>query len=556
MKKQITLIKLIIMIAAIGATFFGCDKKSAMNKPPKLAILIGIDEFRADRLLKYKDHFKGGFKRILDKGAWFQNSRLAHAPALSFPGHATLGTGSDPRVHGITSNSWIDLPSLPPNIDTVLLTRAHQDFDKQTIGDSLFTALSPKKLKVPTISDWFEKHHPDAKTVAISTGSAAIFYGSTNFSKKKDKHVYWLSTNGRFVTSTYYRESYPNWLNQFNENMWENYAKYSIWDLTVTNEQKMLVRNDTVPYEFDGVHTFFPHKAEEMMPKYDHESHLRWFRSFSPHQNLALFDLAKRSIDSLHLGKDEVVDLLSISLDLPDTVVHRFGPHSLETLDVIMRLDMVLEDFFRFLDQKLGKDNYVLAVSADHGSPGITEFELSQGRASIRVTSDDFKKALNATDSIVKQHFSKDDLPKVIAERLEKFSFIAKAMTHKELIDEMDSKDSILEPYKLSYIPSQPTTYPLWTEDNRYGNEVSKSHPALHGVFIEIPYKANFWPARSTHGGSYSYDRDVPILFYGSGVPRLKSQNEAFTRDLAPTLAFLSGVAMPAQINGKVLSFD
>lgn len=115
------------------------------------------------------------------------------------------------------------------------------------------------------------------------------------------------------------------------------------------------------------------------------------------------------------------------------------------------------------------------------------------------------------------------------------------------------SVDSAIAAYQNSYLEDQPTTYPLWTRENKYGNLVRPQHPANYGIIVELAEKANIWAAQSTHGSSYQYDRDVPILFMGGNIKARIAQEKAYTRDIAPTLARLSGVNYPETVDGSPL---
>jgi arylsulfatase A-like enzyme len=275
-----------------------------------------------------------------------------------------------------------------------------------------------------------------------------------------------------------------------------------------------------------------------------------WLGRYSPAQNEALFDLAKEAIHQLQLGQRNSVDFLSIAVKLTDRVGHDFGPRSLEQLDVIYRLDRLLGDFFQYLDTTVGEENYIIALSADHGAPNISEYEQSQGRQAVRVSTAQIEEALRGVATLIDG--SSGDMPARIARELEQYPFVARAMTPMELQD-VNSDDPYIQAYRNSYLPAQPSTYPLWTKANRYGLRVTAQHPANYGVVVDLSPRANLWAARSTHGGSHSYDREVPILFMGKYISADLADRQVFTRDVAPTLARLSGVNYPATVDGRAL---
>jgi len=540
-----------------GLSLSGCHS-STKGEPakPKLTILIGLDQFRADYLVRYNDAFTGGFRKILDQGFWYQNGIVNHAPTLSLPGHTTLSTGANPKTHGITSNAWIN-PTRPPDSKGMIRGEfPHVDSKVKIVGDTAATAFSPHKIKVNGLADWFQQSRGHAKTVALSVSPLAVLYGGKYQQADHDRHVYWLGSTGRFISSTYYRKEYPKWVNHFNETLEENYIQHHVWENTVPYEFQALARVDSAVYEFDGIHTSFPHPASDFIADSTTRSYQRWFGRFSPYQNNALFDLAKEAITQLQLGQRETTDLLNIAVKLTDRIGHDFGPKSVEMMDIILRLDVLLEDFIAFLDKNIGKENYLLAISSDHGGPYISEYEAEQGREAIRVSSQDIEAALDTIAVLVDQYEdSPQHLSRLIANRLEEFAFIGKAMTQQDL-EEVNTNDHYIQSFQNAYRPEQVTTYPLWTVNNQYGNLISAKHPAYHGVIVELPYQANIWSAASTHGGAHDYDQEVPILFYGNQIKPGQSKRKVFTRDIAPTLSFLSGVDFPTTVDGKVLDFE
>ena len=530
-----------------------CHAQQPAQTPPKLIVLIGLDQFRAGYLERYNEVFSGGFRRLMDEGIWYQNAIVDHAPTLSLPGHTTLATGANPRTHGITSNAWIDPRQEPAENGKLMATIPHLDPGVHTLGDKTVRAFSSQHIRVDGLADWVRQADPGSRTVALSVSGLAVLYGGRSAQNRSDNHVYWLGSTGKFLTSSYYRDSYPDWINRFNEGMADKYVKQHVWDNTVPEKFWPLARQDKVDYEFDGVHTNFPHTAGELAQETNQKHYNWWFGRFSPYQNDALFDLAQESIRQLQLGQRDPVDLLSIAVKLTDRIGHDFGPRSLEQLDVILRLDRLLGEFLHYLDNSVGEDNYIIAVSADHGAPNISEYEQANGREALRISSEDFEKALKSTASLIRNHDDdQQNLPRLIAENLEQFPFISKAMSREDL-EANDSNDATISAYQNSYLAGQPTTYPLWTRDNRYGNLVSPLHPANYGVIVELTGKANIWPAQSTHGSSYQYDREVPILFMGNGIKARIALETVYTRDIAPTLARLSAVNYPETVEGSPL---
>jgi len=533
-----------------------CHAQLADETQPRLIVLIGLDQFRAAYLVRYNETFSGGFRRLMDEGVWYQNAIVDHAPTLSLPGHTTLATGANPRTHGITSNAWIDPRQRAREDGRLLATIPHLDAAVHTLGDKTVRAFSPHHIRVDGLADWVKQADPESRTVALSVSGLAVLYGGKSTQHRRDNHVYWLGSSGKFLTSSYYRDSYPDWVNRFNESIADEYVKHHVWNNTVPEKFRSLARQDKVDYEFDGIHTSFPHTAEELARESSQKHYNWWFGRFSPYQNNALFDFAQESVHQLKLGQRDSVDLLTIAVKLTDRIGHDFGPRSLEQLDVISRLDRLLGEFLEYLDNTVGKNDYIVAVSSDHGAPNISEYEQANGREASRISSEEIEKALNSTANLIRDHGGdQQKLPGLIARNLEQFPFISKAMGREDL-ESIETNSAMIAAYQNSYLPDQPTTYPLWTSDNKYGNLVSPLHPANYGVIVELSRKANIWPAQSTHGSSYHYDREVPILIMGNGIKARIALETVYTRDIAPTLARLSGMNYPGTVDGSPLDLN
>lgn len=395
-----------------------CTTKTQTNpeEKPKLIVMITVDQFRAGYLERYDSVFTGGFRRLKDQGWRYDKARVDHAPTLSWPGHTTIATGAYPKNHGILSNAFIQGK-----------TRRQAYFDEkenQILGFPGGMNLSGLRIKATGIADWIRAADPDAETVALSTGPGlAVGYGGRSLADRSKNHVYWLDVRaGEFVTSTFYRDEYPNWINNFNSNILTQYKEKTSWDLLVPEEYHHLARRDEASYEKNvGGQTTFPHKIEHITQKIEARTINYWFYNYNPEAEVALFHLAKESVKALSLGQRKSTDFLAVAIKSTDRIGHDFGPRSLEQLDVLYRIDKELEKFLDFLDLTVGKDNYILSLQADHGGPNIVEYELEQGRPAKRVTEKELKNLLSGIEKFVENYSGpEEDLPSSIAKELEK----------------------------------------------------------------------------------------------------------------------------------------
>jgi predicted AlkP superfamily pyrophosphatase or phosphodiesterase len=531
--------------------------------------LIGIDQFRAGYLDEYAEAFDGGFARLPAEGRYWPRAQVAHAPTLSYPGHATLATGAHPRNHGFTSNAWaVADESGEKRRIFVALDRKAKIVDHPDL-----TGLSPKNLSATGLADWVRAADPDGRAVALSTGPGlALIYGGRALEPEERNHAYWLSSKGVFVTSSFFRTSYPEWVEAFNREAMPAFGDHRVWETTVPTELRSLARADAAPYEGDGVHTTFPHAFMETLeegqapPDYDPVENpetaaafWRWFYN-TPLADEALFALAREAVHAQALGQREATDMLALAIKSTDRIGHDYGPRSQEQLDVLVRLDRLLGEFLEFLDKTVGEDNYVVAVSADHGAQNVVEYELQQGRQGRRVIEAEIQALLDRVEQFVEEAQGPEEtLAEGIARLIEQEEWVARAMTPAELEEgepAADAKaDPILAAYRNSYIPGRETAFPLWTQEVLAG-EIGPAHPANWGIVVEFAENAQLWTAPSTHMSSHLYDREVPILVMGTGVTPGAGVGQARTVDVAPTLASLGGIEVPGSVDGTALEVE
>jgi arylsulfatase A-like enzyme len=551
------------LAAAIALSLASCQPEPEPLPRPKLLVLIALDQFRSDYLERYDEAYTGGIRRALDDGRRWPRAWVDHAPAVSYPGHATLATGCLPRHHGFNANAWLEIGG----DGTARRVSVVSDDSEGIVGRPGHPGLSPRNIQVTGLADWVRAADEDAHAVALSTGSAlALIYGGRALPVEARNHAYWLSErDGTFVTSTYFRSSYPNWIEHFNRERIPAFHAQREWDTTVPSGHRDLARADATSYEGDGVHTTFPHNFEdagdepEPPPQsYDPgdeapEDYFAWFYR-SPFADEALFALAEEAISSLALGQRGATDLLAIAVKSTDLIGHDYGPHSQEQLDIVLRLDRLIGRLLDVLDETVGEDRYVVILTADHGAPDVVEFDLEQGRTAHRITEQEIQELLDQVERLVATYDGPaDDLAAAIAAELERSDLVARAMTPDELGGDGPA-DDILAAYRKSYVPGRRSPFPLWTSEVLAGN-VGTTHPANWGIVVEFTEGTQLWTARSAHGTSYQCDREVPIVLLGAGVEPGVADTPARTVDVAPTLAALAGISFPDSVDGAPLAW-
>ncbi len=529
-----------LLIAACGS-----DPAPApsLAPPPRLAVLIVVDQMRGDYLERFRPLWKGGFRRLLDEGLVFTNAEHDHACTQTAPGHATIATGVHPSRSGIIGNAWYDR-------DTGGVVASVEDPEVKTVPGGA-KGSSPRRLEASGIADWLHERHPDALVTAVSAKDrSAILLGG------RDPHseVFWHDeTTGLFVTSTWYRPDPPPWVAAFNAPRPGDAYRDRVWDLFHPDTAVYALSNpDDSPGENDK-EPVFPHRTPDVR-----RGDAAYFANLegTPWMDEILLNAARAALDARPFGRDDVPDLLAVSLTTTDVVGHKYGPNSREMQDQLLRLDAVLGRFLDDLSARFGRDGVVVALTGDHGVLPLPEDLRTRGFPGRRIAGDvnrdleiverelaaahgegDYFVVSNYQDLVLhrallrEKHLDPDRIAEDLAARLRSFDWIRAAYTRKELLASPETPGDDRTLFKHACHPSrsgdvlfQPVEYAL-----------------LSGA-----------PSGTSHGTVYRYDRHVPIVFWGS-VRAGVVERRVRTVDIAPTLARLLRVPPPGGLDGQIL---
>lgn len=478
----------------------------------------------------YSPAFTGGLRRLLDDGYRFTQASHGHARTATAPGHATLSTGVFPSRHGVVANSWQQRSGFQ-----WVPTYAVADPDAPILGFETIEALegrSPKTMLRDGLPDWIAQTDSDARVVSISKKDrAAVPLGG-----RSSEHVYWMVPElARFVTSTHYRSGYPGWLRDFNERRMPEIFSADVWESRITGAFRDLARADTAAYEYDGIHTAFPHAVLEEMPDTSWQSKNVW-RSDLPYADAAVLDLALVAIEELDLGQGDQVDYLAVSFSATDRVGHQFGPFSPEVFQTLLELDRDLGILLDALDEKVGTGRWVVGFSSDHGVVTMPEYARTLGvdHADRVIRDETLAKLTEALSASAVGGGTPDALARRLAERVSELEEVAAVYTHHDLTLGTPA-DSFAVLYRNSHYPGR-----AWGELARWGVELR---------FGEDDYVG--FPTGTNHESVYYYDRAVPIIFLGGPVQPGVSDDPVYTVDFAPTLAALAGIRVPDDLDGR-----
>jgi len=521
-----------IATAVALATLPGPGPHAAPELRPKLAVIIVVDQMRADYVDRFNGQWTRGLKRMVTQGAWFEHAAYPYLSTLTCAGHATISTGSFPHVHGVFQNTWWDR-------DARKLMTCTEDPRATAIGYGapVTGGDSAYRLQVPTFADQMRTRR-QARVVALSLKdrSAVMLAGHGGDA------VVWLSnTLDGWESSSAYAQARLPAIEAFLE------ANPMAADFGKTWDRRLPVASYSGPDEGageappEGWTRKFPHTLNGARGKPDAVFMAQWVRS--PFDDAYLGRFAASLVRSLELGKHESTDVLAVSFSSPDFVGHAFGPRSHEVQDVYAHLDQTLGTLFDGLDAQVGKDQWVVGLTADHGVTPIPEQLVAESTDAGRINGAAISEAvervvrpvlgegrhvtmLNINDlyfepgvyaGIRKSRELLDAVMAAIAAR----PGILRVFRGEEVRGAEKSKDPLLRAAALSYFPG------------RSGDLILVPKP---GWMISN--------AGTTHGSSSDDDQRVPLLFMGPGIKPGTYQQPVTPADLAPTLAALSGLSL------------
>ena len=538
----------------------------AAHTKPRLILQITVDALRADLPKRYA-HVLGdsGFRYLMKNGIDYTNAHYQHANTETIVGHASLATGSVPAAHGMVGNVWFDREEsrLTYNIEDAryhLLT-AGADVDKKTEIDPTQKAAkvdgrSPHAILSSTFSDELAVNFDGkAKIFAVSVKDR----GAVSLAGHAGKAFWFSKASGEFVTSTYYYKEYPQWVTAWNDRKLTLAYAGKSWELMYPAEKYLFGDKDDREYEtdFPGYGRTFPHAYGKEGDKY-----LTTRLTLSPAGDELTLDFAKTLMDNEQLGQDEIPDYLSISFSSTDYVGHLFGASSLESEDNIARLDRTLADLFAYVDKKVGLDNTLIVLSADHGQPeipghlhelGIKDAFYFDTKALDKAPAiAALKKKFGIGEDLIEAYFQ----PYVYLNRkLIQEKGLDQAMVEKVVAEELLKFDGVAA--AVSSTALRTASLP----DTALNRSILRNFHSKRSGDIYIVYEPNVFindfdglTVASTHGSPWRYDTFVPVMFAGAGLPH-KSVSRAITPyDIAPTLAAYFGVKPPSAAIGSPLA--
>lgn len=526
--------------------FFCFEKLNGYaNNKPKLVVGIVVDQMRWDYLYRYQENYsEDGFKRLIQNGFSCEKTYIPYIPTYTAPGHATIFTGSIPAIHGIVANDWKD-KIVERNVYCT------EDTSAISIGSqSKSGKMSPRNMLSTTIGDELK---------LASNGRSKVFgiamkdRGAILPAGHSANGAYWYDNeSGNFITSNYYRDTLPNWVMRFNNRNIVDSLMLLDWDLFLPKEDYRFSSEDENKYEGkfkwkDNVS--FPYATSKAVELQDKKAILT-----SPHGNTFTSMFAKELILNERLGKSEEVDFLSISYSSTDYMGHFFGINALEIEDAYIRMDREIADLLQFLDKEIGKEEYIVFLTADHGAAHNAQYLKDRD---IPAEGKFLKEWMAPLNAFLATKFKEDSL--VLTYMNYQIHFDERKIKEKQ-IDRKKLKEytiaylNKLEGVTISFdMEGELESASILVFKERSRNAYFYKRSGVIQIILDPSWYSAYANTGTTHGSWNPYDARIPLIFYGKNIPKGKSFKNYSMSDIAPTIAALLQIQEPSGCIGIVI---
>ena len=479
----------------------------------KLVVAIIVDQFRYDYMTRFDGDYHEGLRKLHDSGAFFTDGHEAHFPTVTAVGHAAFLTGSTPAIDGIVGNEWFDR-------ETGKMVTSVSDDATKLVGGNGGTGSSPRRLVASTLGDEIKATGAaDTEVIGISLKDRAAILPAGHAANA----AYWFEhESGQFVTSTYYMQALPAWVQAFNKSDAANKYASMKW-----------ASYRTLP---------------SVLGKPYYEAMIA-----TPYGNDMLEAFAEEALKEEHLGRHSGTDVLAVSFSSNDLLGHQVGPDAPEVRDMCIQTDRVLGRLLRAVEAEAGAGNYVVVFTSDHGVAPKPEELTKRGIPAGRFSSAELYQSIEGAltekygpgkfilgnaelapylnhDLLREKHASLEEAQEIAATAVRKLPYIFRVYTGSELEHAQPTGDPIA----------------LLMERGYYRGRTADL------LIVQKPY----WLASkqgTSHGTPFSYDTHVPMIFLGRGIRAGRYDENVRTADIAPTLAALLGVNTPSGSVGRIL---
>ena len=545
--------RVLMIVMALGGALTAARVQAASRpaERPRLVVLIVVDQLRADYLFRWYPHFRGdGFRTLIDEGSYFENGFLSYGSSATGPGHTTIITGRLPRQHGIIGNEWF------LNEGSTEAEASVSDPKTKMVGlakPSDKPGQSPWRMIGNTLGGQMKMADRRARVFSVSLKDrAAIAMGG----KRPDGAFWWKSSTGEVITSTYYMEKLPDYLEEMNRQHFADRYAGRTWNRLLSDDAYAGTQplDEKWHESLKRYGTRFPHE----LPAADSKDYYDLLRA-TPFGNEIVFEMACRVLTNENLGLGPATDLLCLGLSANDYVGHAFGPDSAEVMDMTLQTDRQLADFFGLLDARIGLDRCLIALTADHGVTSAPPVSRLHGIGADYL---DLSKMVEELRAMLRKEF---DVPESAGPLV--LGCDIPNLYCDESFRWLDRKhDGEASRKTIRFLLQYPGIEAVYTAQELAGPAPSKDdvgryeawrcyHPERGGQFYlklsPFWYEAGY--SLAGHSAGFRSDRHIPVLLRGPGVRRARHFEEIDAVDIAPTLATLLGIEAPINAIGRVL---
>ncbi|MFA5405039.1 MAG: alkaline phosphatase PafA [Ignavibacteria bacterium] len=533
---------IIVLFALLLAFVFFAHFTPGRKKIPKLVVGIVVDQMAYDFIPRYWNKYsENGFKRLINNGFFCKNTKLIHFPSYTAVGHSSIYTGSVPAINGIMGNDWYDREK-----DAIVY--CGDDDTCKTVGSIAKDGnMSPSSLMSSTITDQLMlSNNSKSKVIGIALKDRGAIFPAGHFANA----AYWYDANNKkWITSNYYMNKLPGWVEEFNNKKLPDYYLSRQWNTLYPIENYTESTEDDNEYEdtYKGeVKPVFPHNIYELK---DSNPNILRACTFG---NSFTKDFTLDAIKYENLGKDDFPDFLCVSFSSTDYVGHKFGPNSIEVEDTYLRIDNDIAELLEYLDNNIGDGNYLVFFTADHGVCSNTGYLKNKGFPAGTF----FTKAiLDSVNTYLERTYNKKNLALHFFNQQVYFNY--------KLIEENGLNLNEIVKNTASYIKNNiEAVENVYTyEDFKNGNYNDYAFKFFKNGYYEkrcgevfVNFKQYWIEDRikgAEHGGPYDYDIHVPLVWYGYGITKGETSEPIETVDIAPTLSKLLNIDFPSGCVGK-----
>lgn len=541
--------RVIFFLLLLSGTAFAQKQATPGERLPRPKLVVGlvVDQMRWDFLYRYYERYgSGGFKRLLNEGFSCENTQITYVPTFTACGHASLYTGSVPSINGIAGNDWIEQRTGKSMYCT-------GDSTVSSVGTtSVAGKMSPRNLLTSTVPDELKlATNFRSKVIGISLKDRG---GILPAGHSADGAYWFDDLTGNWITSTYYRANLPAWVEKFNaQKSAEKYLSQK-WNTLYPIETYKQSSPDNSP-RYEGTY------KKEQAPVFPHDIPANRSKDsqtlrYTPFANTLTLDFAKEAIKNEQMGKGEETDFLAVSLSSPDYIGHQFGPNSIEVEDMYLRLDKEIAAFLTYLDTSVGKGQYTIFLSADHGAAHnpnfLTDHKIPAG---IWNGTNNSSRGLSELNGILAKKYGGDKIVRSLSNYQVHFNYplIAEKNLNinqikTDVITYYKNQNAVAFVVDLKNIANDPIPESL---KSRIINGYNEKRSGEIQIILNPGYYQGYGSevTGTTHGTWNPYDTHIPLIFMGWGIRQGKTNRLISITDVASTLSALLRIQEP---NGNI----